>query len=165
MIKNLLVIRKTWVQSLGWEDPLKKGIPTPVFLPGESKGQRSLAGYGPWGNKELHMTVTKHSTVLHCICISLVLFSRSVVSDSWRSHGLQHTRLPCPSPSPGVYPNSCPLSRCCHPTTSSSVFPFSSCSQSFPASGSFPTSQLFVSGGQSIGVSASVSVLPMNTQN
>ena len=80
-------------------------------------------------------------------------------------HGLQHARPPCPSPTPGVYSNSCPLSQCCHPIISSSVIPFSSCLQSFPASGSFQMSQLFASGGQSIGVSASASVLPMNTQD
>ena len=80
-------------------------------------------------------------------------------------HGLQHLRLPCPSLSPGVCSNSCPLSWWCHPTISSSVIPFSSCSQSFPASGSFPVSQLFASGGLSIEVSASTSVLPMNTQD
>ena len=96
---------------------------------------------------------------------SLVQFSHSVVSDSLRPHGLQHTRPSCPSPAPGVYSNSCPLSRWCHPTISSSVIPFSSCLQSFPASGSFQTSQFFTSGGQSIGVSASVSVLAMNIQD
>ena len=92
-------------------------------------------------------------------------FSRSVVSNSLRPHGPQHARPPCPSPTPGVYPNSCPLSRWCHPTIASSVVPFSSCLQSFPASGSFPMSQLFASDGQSIRVSASASVLPMNTQD
>ena len=76
-------------------------------------------------------------------------------------HGLQHARLPCPSPTPGAYSNSCPLSRWCHPTISSSVVPFSSCPQSFPASGSFPMSQFFTSGGQSIGVSAS-NISPSN---
>ena len=96
---------------------------------------------------------------------SSVQFSCSVVSDSLQSHGLQHVRLPCPSPAPRVYPNTCPLSRWCHPTISSSVIPFSSCLQSFPASGSFQMSQLFISGGQNIGVSASTSVLPMNTQD
>ena len=93
-----------------------------------------------------------------------VQFSHSVVSNCLRPHGLQHARPPCPSPSPGVYSNSCPLSQWCHPTISSSVVLFSSCLQSFPASGSFQMSQLFTSGGQSIGVSASASVLPMNTQ-
>ena len=80
-------------------------------------------------------------------------------------HGLQHARPACPSPTPRVYTNSCPLSRCSHPTISSSVVPFSYCLQSFPASGSFQISQLFISVGQNIGVSASTSVLPMNTQD
>ena len=87
------------------------------------------------------------------------------VSNSLRPHEPQHTRPPCPSPTPGVHPNSCPLSRWCHPTISSSVFPFFSCLQSFPASRSFQMSQLFASGAQRIGVSAATSVLPMNTQN
>ena len=87
-----------------------------------------------------------------------------VMSDSLWPHGLQHARPPWPSPTPRVYPNSCPLSRWCHPTISFSVVRFSSCLQSFPASGSFPMSQLFASGVQSIGVSASSSVLPMNAQ-
>ena len=90
--------------------------------------------------------------------------SCSVVSDSLRPHESQHIRPPCPSPTSWVYPNSCPSSQWCHPAISSSVVPFSSCLQSFTASGSFPTSQLFAWGGQSIGVSASASVLPMNTQ-
>ena len=80
-------------------------------------------------------------------------------------HGLQHARPPCPSPTPRIYPNSCPLSRWCHPTISSSVIPFSSSLQSFPASGSFPRTQFFASGGQNIRVSASISVLPMNIQD
>ena len=88
----------------------------------------------------------------------------SVVSNSLLPHGLQHPRLPCPSPTSRVYPNSCPSSRWCHPTISSSVIPFSSCLQSFPASGSFPRSQFFSSGGQSIGVLASAWVLPKNIQ-
>ena len=86
----------------------------------------------------------------------LLLFSRQVMSDSLRPHGLQHTRLPCPSPPPRGCPGSCPLNRWCHPTNSSSVILFSFCLQSFPASGSFPGSQLFTSGSQSIGASASV---------
>ena len=94
-----------------------------------------------------------------------VQFSHSVVSYSLWPHGLQHTRAPYPSPTPGVYSNLCPLSWWCHPTISSSVVPFSSCLQSFPASGSFPMNQYFASGGQSIGVLASASVLPMNTQD
>ena len=96
---------------------------------------------------------------------SSVQFSRSVVSDSLRPHESQHARPPCPSPTPGVHPNPCPLSQWCHSNISSSAIPFSSCAQSFPASGSFPMSQLFAWGGQSIGVSASTSVLPMNTQD
>ena len=92
-------------------------------------------------------------------------FSHSVVSDSLWPHELQHARPPWPSPTPGVHPNPCPLSRWCHPTISSSVVPFSSCPQSFPASGSFPMSQLFAWGGQNIGVSASTSVLPKNIQD
>ena len=96
---------------------------------------------------------------------SSVQFSRSVMSDSLWLHGPHHARPPCPSPTPGVYPNSCPSSRWCHPTISSSVIPFSCCPQSLPASGSFPMSQLFSWGGQSIGVSASISVLAMNTQD
>ena len=93
-----------------------------------------------------------------------VQFSHSVVSNSLWPHGLQYTRLPCLSPTPGVYSNSCPSHRCCHPTISSSVILFS-CLQSFPQSGSFPVSQFFTSGGQIIGVSASASLLPMNIQD
>ena len=91
--------------------------------------------------------------------------SRSVVSESLQPHGLQHTRPPCPSPTPKVYSNSCPLSWWCHPTISFSVVLFFSHLQSFPAPGSFPVSQFFTSGGQSIEVSASASVLPMNIQD
>ena len=95
---------------------------------------------------------------------SSVQFSRSVVSNSLRPHELQHARPPCPSPTPGVYSNSCPSSWWCHPAISSSVVPFSSCPQSLPASQSFPMSQLFTWGGQSTGVSALASFLPKNTQ-
>ena len=104
----------------------------------------------------------KHQSVVQ---FSSVQFSRSVMSYSLWPHEPQHVRPPCPSPTSRVYPNSCRLSWWCHPTTSSSVVLFSSCPQSFPASGSFPMSQLFASGGQSIGVSASTSVLPMNIQD
>ena len=97
--------------------------------------------------------------------VRYIQFSHSVVSDSLQPHGLQHTKPPCPSPTPGVYSNSCPLSQWCHPTISPSVVPFSSCPQSFPASGSFQMSQFFASGGQSIRVSTSTSVLPMNIQD
>ena len=100
-----------------------------------------------------------------CSVISSVQFSHSVISDSLWSHGLQHARPPCSSPTPRVYPNSCPLSQWHHPTILSSLIPFSSCPQSFPASWSFQMTQLFASGGQSIGVSASASVLSMNIQD
>ena len=105
-------------------------------------------------------------------CTVLLYFSRycsvqfsSVMSDFLWPHGLQHARLPCPSPTPGACLNSCPLNRWCHPTITSSVVPFSSHFQSFPASGSFPISQFFPSGGQNIRVSASASILPMNIQD
>ena len=99
------------------------------------------------------------------VIFSSVQFSHSVMADSLRPHGLQHARLPCTSPTPRVCSNSCPLSQWYHPTISSSVIPFSSCLQSFPASGSFPMSKFFASSDQSIGVSASASVLPMNYQD
>ena len=108
------------------------------------------------------MTKTK---IMSPSILSLVQFSSSVMSNSLQSQGLQHTRPPCPSPTPGVCSNSCPLTRWCHPTISSSVVLFSSCLQSFPASGSFPMSQFFPSGGQRTGVSASASVLPMKIQD
>ena len=105
-----------------------------------------------------HCSLDEAAPWEYCEMLSL-LFSNSVVSDSLWPHGLQHARLPCPSPSPQACLNICPLSRWCHPTVSSSVIPFSSCFQSFPASGSFPMSPLFESGGQSIGASASAKTL------
>ena len=110
-------------------------------------------------------TILVLSHVKQLFALSSVHFSRSVVSNSLRPHESQHARPPCPSPTPGVYPDSCASSRWCHPPISSSVVPFFSCSQSLSASGYFQMSQLFASGGQSIGVSASASVLPMNTQD
>ena len=119
-------------------------------------------------------SMTLFVTVCPCFCphqtflykcypqFSFVQFSCSVVSNSLRPHGLQYARLPCPSPTPGAYSNSCPLSQWCHPTISSSFIPFSFHLQSFPVSGSFPKSQFFAPCGQSIGISASASVLPMN---
>ena len=101
----------------------------------------------------------------HASQFSSLHFSRSVVSDSLWPHESQHARPHCPSPTPRVHSNSCPSTRWCHPAISSSVIPFSSCPQPLPASGSFPMSQLFTWGGQSIGVSASASVLPMNIQD
>ena len=129
---------------------------------------KKLYSYGFYPGSEL---VSSFSWLIlhHCcdsslILVSSVQFSHSVVSNSLGPHELQHARPPCPSPTPGVHPNPCPSSWWCHPTISSSDVPFSSCPQSFPASGSFQMSQLFSSGGQSTGVSASASVLPVNTQ-
>ena len=99
------------------------------------------------------------------LSISSVQFSCSIVSDSLQPHELQHAKPPCPSPTPGIHSNSRPSSRWCHPATSSSVIPFSSCPQSLPASESFPMSQLFTQDGQSIGVSALASFLPENNQD
>ena len=105
----------------------------------------------------------KQSGVYACSGI-LLLFSHSFVCDSLRAHGLQYTRFPCLSPSPGACSNSCPLNQWCHPTISSSVALFSSCPPSYPASGSFPVSWLFISGGQSIRASVSASIFPVNIQ-
>ena len=106
-----------------------------------------------------------HLLIQQIFPFSSVQFSHSVMSDSLRPHESQHARLPCPSPTPRVYPNSCPFSQWCHPTISSSVIPFSSGLQSFPTSGSFQMTQFFTSGGQNIGISVSTLVLPMNTQD
>ena len=124
------------------------------------------------GATSLQSLVNKHairirehkSGVLFVFIVSFQ-FSRLVRSSSLRPHGLQHAKLPCSSPTPRAYSNSCPSSWWCHPTISSSVVPFSSCLQSFPTSGCFPVSQFFTSGGQSIGVSALASVLSMNIQD
>ena len=110
-------------------------------------------------------TLSNHIEIKVVHFLQTVQFSYSVTSNSLRLHGLQHARPPCPSPTLRVYSNSCPLSRWCNPTISSSIVPFSSHLPSFPASESFPMSQFFASGSQSIGVSASASVLPMNTQD
>ena len=141
-----------WFGKIPWR---RAWQPTPVFLLGESHGQRSLVGYSPWDCKELDMTELLTLSLPPFIlllfqhrglkpkmskCFSSVQFSHWVVSSSLRPHGLQHARPPCPSPALRVHPNPCPLSRWCHPTISSSVIPFSSCLQSFPASGSFQMS-------------------------
>ena len=117
-----------------------------------------------YGNPIIWQRIYHLLCAQHCISLS-VQFSFSVVSDSLQPHESQNARLSCPSPALVVYSNSCPSSRWCHPAISSSVVRFSSCPQSLPASGSFPMSQLFAWGGQSIGLSASTSVLPMNTQD
>ena len=109
--------------------------------------------------------INKHMWLYATTMVNLVQFSCSVMSDSLWPHGPQHARPPCPSSTPRVYSNSSPLSWWCHPTILSSVVPFSSCLQSFSASGSFQMSQLFASGGQSIEISTSTSVFPMNTQD
>ena len=111
------------------------------------------------------MKLKKNLFIVFKKYISLIQFSHSVVSDSLQPHELQHARPPCPSPTPRVHPNSCASSRWCHPVISSSVVLFFYCPQSLPASESFPVSQLFAWGGQSIGVSALASVLPKNTQD
>ena len=114
---------------------------------------------------QIYIYVWIYVFIFYSIIAYSVQLSHSVVSDSLWPHESQHARPPCPSPTPGVHPNSCASSRWCHPAISSSVVPFSSCPQSLPASESFPLSQLFAWGGQSIGVSASASVLPVNTQD
>ena len=116
-------------------------------------------------SKNMSLMVNYHITFSWCTLHASVQFSCPVVSDSLRPHEPQHAGPPCSSPTPGVHSNSCPLSQWCHPTISSSVMPFSSFLQSFPASGSFPVSQFFTSGDQSIGASASASGLPMNIQD
>ena len=147
---------------------ISKPIAEWTHLAGDESSLRSPGKCLAWrqldAQKHLHLEVHFGSRDLLCF-ISSVQFSPSVVSDSLWPHELQHIRPPCPSPTPRVYPNPCPLSWWCHPTISSSVVPFSSCPQSFPTSGSFPVSQLSASGGQIIGASASASVLPMNIQD
>ena len=129
-----------------------------LFLDQQMLGNFSLKKQNKekWINKQTEFNFWK-------VGLISVQFSCSVVSDSLRPHEPQHARPPYPSPTPRIHPNPCPSSQWCHPTVSSSIIPFSSCPQSFPASGSFQMSQLFASGGQSIGVSALASVLPMNT--
>ena len=134
------------------------GLPSVIMRHHEVTEQ----GSSPASHRVCHSFMQAHGRVSR---FSSVQFSCSVVSNSLQPHELQHTRPLCPSPTPGVHPNPCPSSWWCHPTISPSVVPFSSCPQSFPASGSFQMSQLFSSGGQSIGVSASTSVPPMNTQD
>ena len=138
-------------------------LPVPTVL-WPSPWKKSLYRWliDPSTDKYLHLLLIRFlwRTLTNTLSHAILLFSRSVVSDSLRPHGLQHTRLPCSSPSPSVCSNSYPMSWWCHPTISSSVIPFSSCLQSFPATGFFSMSQLFASGGQSIAASASTSVLP-----
>ena len=144
---------ETQTQIMGINQNITVGLPWP-----SSGWDSGLPLQGTW---VLTLVTVLRSWKLH----SSVQFSHSVVSNSLRPHELHHARPPHPSPTIGVYSNSCPLSRWCHPVISSSAVPFSSCPQSLQASGSFPMSQLFASGGQSTGISASASVLPMNTQD
>ena len=134
------------------------------MLSARSRRWRHSTGLPAWSFQKVSVMEKSVGGLVRLKDIS-VQFSRSVVTDSLWPHEPQHARPPCPSPTPEVHPNPCPLAWWRHPTISSSVVPFSSCPQSFPASGSFPMSQLFASGGQSIGVSASTSVLSMNTQD
>ena len=127
-------------------------ITIPQTIP--CRQREGIDGYLQFCWTNLAMELSNNGLRLH---INSVQFNHSVVSDSLRPHGLQHARPPCPSPAPRVYPNSCPLSLWCNPTISSSVIPFSSCPQSFPASGSFPMSQLSASGGQSIAFQLQIS--------
>ena len=143
----------------------RKWQPTPVFLPGESHGLRSLVGYS-LGVSKIHIglkLMSMHESMIQH------QFSCSVMSSFLWLHGLQQARPPCPSPTLRAYSNSCPSSWWCYPTISSSVVTFSSCLQSFPASGYFPISQFFISGSQSIGTSTSAwvfsSSIPVNTQD
>ena len=139
--------------------PNHQGIPHPKSREGRASIHLIVNGCCPYWFLTL-LTLPRQKAHFHSDHIS-----RSVVSDSLRRHELQHSRPPCPSPTPRVHSNSCPLSHWCHPAISSSVIPFSSCPQSLPAAGSFPMSQLLAWGGQSIGVSALASVLPKNTQD
>ena len=144
----------TW---LGWDEVMYNGKVSSICLVERASGFKPGITY--------FCVAFKLSEFQFLLFISSVQFSHSVMSDSLRPHEPQHTRPPYPSPTPEVHPNPCLLSQWCHPAISSSIIPFSSCPQSCPASGSFQVSQLFASGGQSIGVSALASVFPMNTQD
>ena len=151
IVKNSPAIWKTWIWSLGWEDPLEEGMATHRNI----LAWRIPMDRGAWWTT-VHR-VAKNQISLSDFQFSSIQFSLSVVSNSLQPHGLQHARSPCPSPTPGVYSNSSSLSQWCHPTISSSVVPFS-CLQTFPASRS--SYQYW-----SIGASASASVLLMNIQD
>ena len=168
MVRNLPAMQETLVWSLSSEDPLEMGMATHFRILVQFCGQMCLLGYSWWSCKEYDradwLTHTHTHTHTHTdteVIISLFF----VCSYSLRPRGLQLARFPCPSLSLRVCSNSWPLTQWCHPTISSSVPSFSPCPQSFPASGSFPVSQIFASGGQSIGASTSASVHPMNIQD
>ena len=175
-LKWLVSQRQNWLQSGSWHPEVACCLLYLQLDERRTSDRRSPHGATSLGCLQVVCSGTQKpkascllprvtETVLRICGPYSVQFSRSVVSDSLRPHGLHHARPPCPSPTPGAYSNSCPLSRWCHPTISSSVVPFSSRLQSFPPSGSFPRSQFFASSGQSIGVSASASVLPTNIQD
>ena len=151
-----LICFHSWLPLL-WDFPPGKALQLSLL---QAESSSCLLPHLWWNS----ITVTPRVSPAHPPVLS-AQFSHSVTSDSLQTHGLQHARLPCPSPTPGACSNSCLSSRWCHTTILPSVVPFSSCLQSFPASGYFPRSQFFASGGQSIGVSASASVLPINIQN
>ena len=163
-VKNLPSVGEAWVWALTHQ-PKSITLPSVLLCPSLLLARPGC--HCPRFLNPPNPNPTPKYAVSPGFCTSanyLLLFSRSVMSDSLRPLGLQHSRLPCPSLSPRVCSNSYPLSLWCHPTISSSVTPFS-CHQSFPESGSFPTNQLFTSGGQSIGASASIPVFPMNIQD
>ena len=157
LMGGFALLRATfWKSTWGW---MAGQLSDGVNLPRLHEGGEILRSW----KTQRYIVITNSGSPFRCL--SSVQFSHSVVSDSLPPHELQHTRPPCPSPTPGDYSDSCPSSRWCHPAISSSVVSFSSCPQSLPASESFPVSQLFTWGGHSIGVSALASVLPMNTQD
>ena len=177
-LKSLLMKVKEESEKVGWKLNIHKTkimAPCPITswqIDGETVetvsdfilGGSKISADGDCNHEIKGCLLLSRKVMTKLVQFSSVQFSHSVMSDSLQPHKPQHTRPPCPSPTPGVHLNPCPLSRWCHPTISSSVIPFSSCPQSFPASGSFQMSQLFAWGGQSIGVAASKSVLPMNTR-
>ena len=151
-----------WVRSLSGEDPLENSMETDSSI----LSWRILWTNEPVGLQSMETQRVRHNWANNTSFeLSSVQFSHLVVSDSLWSHGLQHVSLQCPSLTLGAWSNSCPLSQWCHPTISSSIVPISSCLQSLTESGSFLMSQLFALGGQSIGASASGSVLLMNIQD
>ena len=166
VVKNLPAMQETRVRSLGWEDHLEDEMAWRIPWTEEPGGLQSMGSkrvIHDWTTKQQQQSMLFGSIAGLHLGLFMLLFSHSVMSDSLWPHGLQYTRLPCPSLSFGACSNSCPLSWWCHSTISSSVVPFSPYLQSFPASGSFPMSRLFTSSGQSI--AASASVVPKNIQD
>ena len=160
-------MQEIWVLSLGQEDPLEKEMAThSSILAGKIPQTKEPGGLQSLGSQRVgHDWVTEHASYILMVVSSVQFSSVAQSCPTLRPRESQHARPPCPSPTPRVHSNSCSLSWWHHPAISSSVIPFSSCPQSLPASGSFPMSKLFTWDGQSIGVSASASVLPMNTQD